>query len=70
MKHWQRKELELLAELRARFLAGTAGAQDYWRSTEELALYDETFAARIGWKIDAVIRDLQRLGWVPKSHRL
>ena len=70
MKHWQRKELELLAGLRARFLAGTAGAQDYWRSTEELALYDETFAARIGWKIDAVIRDLQRLGWVPKSHRL
>ena len=36
----------------------------------EPAVYDETFAARIGWKIDAVIRDLQRLGWKPMSCRL
>src|SRR5215217_5529173 len=70
MKHWKPRELEVLATLRARFLQRTAGAQDYWRSEEELALYDETFAARIGWKIDAVIRDLQRLGWKPASRRL
>jgi ribosomal protein RSM22 (predicted rRNA methylase) len=70
MRHWTRRELEVLAGLRRRFLERTAGAQDYWRSDEELRLYDETFAARIGWKIDAVIRDLQRLGWEPKARRL
>jgi len=70
MKHWRPREIEILAGLRARFLARTAGHSDYWRSEEELALYEETFAARIGWKIDAVIRDLQRLGWAPKSRRL
>lgn len=70
MKHWQPREIELLAKMRARFLERTAGASDYWRSDEELALYDSTFAARIGWKIDAVLRALKTIGWRPRSRRL
>jgi hypothetical protein len=70
LKHWRPYELKLLAALRARFLDGTAGEADYWKSSDELALYDEIFAARIGWKIDSVIRGLQRLGWAPQSKRI
>ncbi|MEQ1861023.1 MAG: small ribosomal subunit Rsm22 family protein [Chthoniobacteraceae bacterium] len=70
MKHWQSRELTLLAAMRARFLAGSAGDADYWLSDEELALYDATFAARIGWKIDAAIRALGAVGWRPQSRRV
>lgn len=70
MKHWQPREIERLQRLRARFLERTAGATDYWQSDDELALYDETFAARIGWKIDAALRALLALGWRPRSQRL
>jgi ribosomal protein RSM22 (predicted rRNA methylase) len=70
VKHWQPREIELLARLRTRFLQRTAGESDYWHSDEELALYDATFAARIGWKIDAVLRAVQTIGWSPKSRRL
>ncbi len=70
MKHWQPREIEILASLRARFLKRTAGTSDYWRSDEEIALYDATFAARIGWKIDAVLRAVQAIGWRPRSTRM
>lgn len=70
MKHWRPHELKLLAGLRARFLDGTAGDADYWKSADELALYDEVFAARIGWKIDAALRGLHRIGWSPRSTRI
>lgn len=70
MKHWRSQEIKLLARLRARFIDGTAGDADYWSSPEELALYDEIFAERIGWKIDAVIRGLMRIGWQPRSRRI
>lgn len=70
MKHWRPDELKVLAALRARFLDGTAGDADYWKSEDELALYDEIFATRIGWKIDAAIRGLSRIGWTPQSNRI
>ena len=70
MKHWQPREIALLAELRARFIEGRAGEADYWRSDEELALYDQTFAARIGWKIDAALRALGAIGWQSGSRRV
>jgi SAM-dependent methyltransferase len=70
LKHWRPNELKILAGLRGRFLDGTAGDADYWKSFDELALYDEIFAARIGWKVDAVIRGLQRIGWSPQSKRI
>ena len=56
-----------LRRLRAGFLEGTAGADDYWRSLADLAQYDATFAQRIGWKWDFVLDDLQQLGWQPPA---
>jgi len=56
-----------LVRLRAAFLAGTAGARDYWQSDAELASYDATFAQRIGWKWDFVLADLKALGWSPPA---
>jgi SAM-dependent methyltransferase len=70
MKHWQPREIEVLDGLRARFLTGTAGDADYWKTDEELALYDATYAARIGWKIDAALRAAHTLGWRPRSARV
>ena len=35
-------------------------SERYWQSRAELALYDETFAQRIGWKWDAVLEELAR----------
>ncbi len=54
-----------LQRLRRGFLAGTAGNADYWRTAEDLRQYDDTFAQRIGWKWDFVLRDLAELGWQP-----
>jgi ribosomal protein RSM22 (predicted rRNA methylase) len=56
--------------LRERFLAGTAAAADYWRSPDDLARYDATFAERIGWKWDAVLRELALRRWQPKCRRV
>ena len=60
----------ILERLRQKFLAGTAGAPDYWQSTEDLAQYDRTFAQRIGWKWDFVLDDLAQLGWGPPTGNL
>lgn len=59
---WQR-----LAELRESFLAAEGGkaADSYWRSRRDFELYDATFAARIGWKWDAVLRELALRGRSP-----
>jgi ribosomal protein RSM22 (predicted rRNA methylase) len=66
-KHFTKIQLIALNAMRERFLTGTAGAQDYWRTEEDLALYDSTFGERIGWKWDAVLRELHRRGWAPQS---
>ena len=70
MKHWSARQIAELRRLRAGFLAGTAGDADYWRSEEELALYDVTFGERIGWKWDAVLREITARGWRPRSARV
>lgn len=70
MKHFTPRDLSVLKRLREGFLSGRAGDRDYWRSEEELALYNETFAERIGWKWDAVLRELPRRGWEPQSRHL
>lgn len=70
MNYWTAEELRILRRLREGFLKGTAGESDYWRSEEELRLYDTTFAARIGWKWDAVLGELQLRGWRPEAHRI
>lgn len=67
MKHWSPREIAQLNRLRERFITGTAGQADYWSSPEELALYDATFGERIGWKWDAVLRELRVRGWAPQA---
>ncbi len=69
MHHSTAPELAALRRLRERFLAARAGA-DYWRSAEDLALYDATFAERIGWKWDAVLRELDARAWRPVSRHV
>jgi len=59
-----------LERLRALFLAGNAGAADYWETDADLASYDATFAQRIGWKWDDVLSELQRRGWTPPGGRV
>jgi hypothetical protein len=63
-------ERDVLRELRERFLSSRPAGSGYWRSREELALYDRTFGERIGWKWDAVLRELQTRGWEPQSRTL
>jgi ribosomal protein RSM22 (predicted rRNA methylase) len=63
--NWSAIDWKALERLRAAFLAGTAGKDDYWRSESDLASYDATFAQRIGWKWDYVLAELQRRGWSP-----
>lgn len=70
IKHWTPPELAALRRIRERFLHGTAGAADYWRVPADVALYDSTFAERIGWKWDAVLRELRLRGWRPRSRRV
>ncbi len=70
IKYWNLPELTALRRMRERFLAGTAGAQDYWQRPEDLALYDRTFGERIGWKWDAVLRELAARGWQPQSRHV
>lgn len=70
MHHWTRPEISLLSGLRERFLSGTAGARDYWRTEEDLALYDRSLGERIGWKWDAVVGELTERGWHPRSRTL
>jgi len=62
---WSTLDWQSLERLRTAFLAGTAGASDYWRNESDLASYDATFAQRIGWKWDYVLAELQRRGWSP-----
>ncbi len=70
MKHWTSAQLATLRRLREGFLSGSAGSGDYWRSAEDLTLYDATFGERIGWKWDAVLSELSLRGWRPKSRHL
>jgi SAM-dependent methyltransferase len=61
---WNDIDWPALERLRAAFLAGQ---RDYWQSERDLASYDLTFAARIGWKWDHVLRELRGMGWTPPA---
>lgn len=62
---WESIDWPSLERLRAAFLDGTAGVQDYWLGERDLHSYDQTFAQRIGWKWDYVLNELKRRGWTP-----
>lgn len=67
---FSRKEIATLNRVRARFLDGTNAGGGYWENDDELSLYDSTFAERIGWKWDAVLRELTARNWSPRSTRV
>ncbi len=56
---WESLDWEALDRLRAGFLSGTAIEGPYWKSRSDLEVYDLTYAERIGWKWDAVLRELR-----------
>ena len=60
--HWP--ALERLREI---FLSGQPVRGSYWTCREDLDAYDATLGERIGWKWDAVLEDLGRLGWAPPA---
>jgi hypothetical protein len=62
---WNSIDWPALERLRDGFLAARAAPADYWTSAAQLAAYDLTFAARIGWKWDFVLAELRRRGWSP-----
>jgi hypothetical protein len=61
-QQWQK-----LRGLRKYFLSGEPNHHAYWDSDETVALYDQTFAVRIGWRWDAVIDQLRFLNWQPSG---
>jgi len=68
-RHFSTDELECLRGLRQEFLEREQGGEggDYWESDDELLLYDETFGARIGWKWDAVLDELEARARLPRG---
>ncbi len=64
---WSQLDWNILDRLRAGFIGGTAAQGPYWQSEEDLAHYDLTYAERIGWKWDAVLREVRQRGWAPRG---
>jgi len=62
---WDTLDWSALDRLRDTFLAGKPSGASYWSSLSDLANYDFSFARRIGWKWDAVLRELKLRGWTP-----
>ncbi len=60
----------ILERLRAGFLGGAAAQGPYWQSPADLANYDATYAERIGWKWDAVLGELTRRHWRPRTRTI
>lgn len=66
------RDVAILVELRERYVArsedGVHGPLERsWRDTRELALYDATFGARIGWKWKVVLDELVQRAITPPS---
>ncbi len=65
--NWDEVNWDSLERLRALFLESAPVSESYWKSEDDLASYDFTYAQRIAWKWVAVLRDLARLNWRPPS---
>lgn len=63
---WERLDWEVLDRLRETFLTGSFNGS-YWHTITDLECYDFTYGERIGWKWDAVLGELRRLGWTPPA---
>jgi hypothetical protein len=66
--NWEQLDWPALDRLRAGFLSGSAAAGPYWTSLADLASYDLTYAERIGWKWDALLRELTLRHWSPPAN--
>lgn len=64
---WTELDWPALDRLRSGFLSGTAASGPYWQSSSDLASYDFTYGARIGWKWDAVLAELRLRAWRPTA---
>lgn len=64
---WDDIDWHALDRLREGFLHGGAAAGPYWQSRDDLASYDFTYGERIGWKWDAVLRELRLRSWSPPA---
>jgi len=62
---WEKIDWVALDRLRGLFLSGEAAQGPYWTSPADLANYDFTYGERIGWKWDAVLRELALRRWSP-----
>jgi hypothetical protein len=62
---WDTLDWAALDRLRDKFLAAERDFENYWTSRSDLENYDFTFAQRIAWKWDAVLRELKLRGWTP-----
>jgi len=58
---------ERLTRLRDRFIGEASTGGDYWDSEQTLEAYDSSFGERIGWKWDAVLRELELRAWKPPA---
>lgn len=59
---------EVLDRLRQTFLSDAKSAGPYWHTMTDLECYDLTYGERIGWKWDAVLRELRLRGWTPPQN--
>jgi hypothetical protein len=62
---WEQLDWAVLDRRRVLLLPGAAAPGPYWTSRDDLANYDFTYGERIGWKWDAVLRELDLRGWKP-----
>jgi len=63
--NWESLDWEVLDRLRENFLSGDKTAGPYWHTITDLECYDFTYGERIGWKWDAVLRELTQRAWQP-----
>jgi hypothetical protein len=59
---------EVLDRLRETFLSDARTEGPYWHTITDLEAYDLTYAERIGWKWDAVLRELKLRGWTAPAN--
>ena len=65
--NWESLDWEILDRLRDKFISGSAAEGPYWHTITDLECYDFTYGERIGWKWDAVLRELKARNWTPSG---
>jgi len=65
--NWESLDWEALHRLRETFLSSDKTTGPYWHTITDLECYDFTYGERIGWKWDAVLRELKLRNWTPEA---